>query len=162
MTGPRRWQENLSVAQQKRYLGVGRKQGLDEAATIRYYESGGSLAAFRGHAATPERPEQASRNPSRFTEYLSRPRTGGKTMVNVVVRDEGPREIPHLSAAERRLVAQHDNAIRRYMRHGDFKGLRRFEGKSVYGFELEANPDALDDLAAEGRLDFDTIYPDTE
>src|SRR5690242_1733985 len=42
------------------------------------YESGASLAQYRGHAKTPEHPERASRHPEKYSEYLSkRQRTGG-------------------------------------------------------------------------------------
>lgn len=36
------------------------------------YEAGVSLSAARGHAATPERPERASRNPDKYRDYLGR------------------------------------------------------------------------------------------
>lgn len=38
----------------------------------REYESGRSLAAARGHARTPERPERAMTSPGRYKDYLDR------------------------------------------------------------------------------------------
>lgn len=36
------------------------------------YERGVSVTAARGHAQTPERPQQAARDETRFSDYLSR------------------------------------------------------------------------------------------
>jgi hypothetical protein len=36
------------------------------------YNSGASLAAARGHKATPEHPERASRSPDKYRDYVAR------------------------------------------------------------------------------------------
>jgi hypothetical protein len=58
----RNW-DSLSSSTQHRYSRAGVSRS--------YYESGGSLKAARGHASTPERPEQAARHPERFESYVS-------------------------------------------------------------------------------------------
>jgi hypothetical protein len=54
----------LSEGTQERYLrhGIGARE----------YERGDSLKAARGHAATPEHPSEAARNPERYSGYLAR------------------------------------------------------------------------------------------
>lgn len=48
-TGRRDW-SRLGERQKKRYLAAGRKQGLSEGEIIQHYESGGSLAIWRGQS----------------------------------------------------------------------------------------------------------------
>lgn len=57
----RNW-DNLSATYRQRL----ERGGITRAA----YESGASVSAARGHAATPEHPSQATRNPERFQAYL--------------------------------------------------------------------------------------------
>jgi hypothetical protein len=58
-----------------------------------------------------------------------------------------------------RLIAQHANAVRRYLdgRAGP-EALTRFRGKRVGGFELETDPEALEALARGGEFDFLDLY----
>ena len=56
------------------------------------------------------------------------------------------------------VIAEHWNAIRRYVNSGDDSELRRFYGRTVGGVELESDPDVIDQLAAVGALDFEDIY----
>jgi hypothetical protein len=59
---------------------------------------------------------------------------------------------------EARLVARHDNAIRRYLATGRREHLRRFVGRNAAGLELETDPDELVRRYEVGDLDFDQIY----
>jgi hypothetical protein len=73
---------------------------------------------------------------------------------------------------ERRLAAQHWNAVERYMRTGErhdytrtsdgkrVRGLDYFEGKQINGVELETNPGEIEDMYLRGDLD-QTIYQTT-
>jgi hypothetical protein len=56
------------------------------------------------------------------------------------------------------VIAEHWNAIRRYVNTGNESDLRRFYGVTVAGVELETDPDVIDRLAAIGALDFEDIY----
>ena len=106
-----RWQRRdgkglLSESQQRRYM----SRGVTES---QYRNKSFSLSAVRGHERTPERPERALAKPARYREYLSKPRSGGKTML--VLTTDGVEEVPHLSKTERTRVAKHWNAVRDYL-----------------------------------------------
>jgi hypothetical protein len=53
---------------------VSRKTGLSDKQIRERYNRGtlGSLSQARGHAATPEHPYQAQRNPLRYREYIAK------------------------------------------------------------------------------------------
>jgi hypothetical protein len=50
------------------------------------------------------------------------------------------------------------NALKRYRNTGEDSALRRFNGVSIGGYELETDLDLIDELAARGELDFEDIY----
>lgn len=60
------------------------------------------------------------------------------------------------------LLARHANAVRAYVEHGDSFDLREFRGRSVTlqgkQFRLLTDTAALDELAALGELQFETLY----
>jgi hypothetical protein len=56
------------------------------------------------------------------------------------------------------LVAEHANAVRRYLTAGDTGALDRFVGVRVAGLTLETDPDAIETFALSGELDFEEIY----
>lgn len=66
MAKRRDW-NSLSKAYQSRLL----RSGI----TRKAYEGGASLKAARGHATTPEKPEDAVNNPSRYTRYRAEAKT---------------------------------------------------------------------------------------
>ena len=66
MAKSRNW-EALSPAYRSRL----ERGGISRSA----YEAGASVSAARGHAATPERPERAARNPERYAGYVERKAT---------------------------------------------------------------------------------------
>jgi hypothetical protein len=60
------------------------------------------------------------------------------------------------------LVAEHANAVKRYLETGDTTLLDPFVGKRVAGLTLETNPDAIETFALSGELDFEEIYDEPE
>jgi len=60
--------------------------------------------------------------------------------------------------AQASMIGAYHNAIKKYFDSGDTSDLARFRGRTVAGFELDAEPDDLDDLARTGQLDVETIY----
>jgi hypothetical protein len=56
------------------------------------------------------------------------------------------------------LVGEYWNTVRAYLDTGDEEALRRFRGMNVGGFELETDPDVLDEMARRGMFEFDSIY----
>lgn len=148
--------EALSAGQKNRYLGYGRTHGMSPENVRQAYESGRSLAALRGHARTPERPERARARPERYPEYRQRP--GGKA-INVLVKDRGIVRM-ELFRTDRGRVAKHWNAIKHYLETGETRRLYRWEGKTVGEppVELEARTNVIDDLAITHDLEFESIY----
>jgi hypothetical protein len=63
MAGRRNW-DALSAGYRKRLQSAG--------ITRRQYESGASLEKARGHAETPERPERAEKNPTKYAKYVAK------------------------------------------------------------------------------------------
>jgi len=55
------------------------------------------------------------------------------------------------------IVGEYWNAMQRYV-EGDDEALAPFRGKAVGGYELETDPDVLDELARRGDLSFEDIY----
>jgi hypothetical protein len=55
------------------------------------------------------------------------------------------------------LVAEHANAVKRYLETGDTTLLDPFVGKRVAGLTLETDPDAIETFALSGELDFEEI-----
>lgn len=80
-----------------------------------------------------------------------------------IVSTEGVVERPVRGSRARTLVAEHANAVRRYL-HGDDPdgdGLERFAGRRVGGVELETDLDRLDQLERTGAFDdFLDLYAD--
>jgi hypothetical protein len=80
-----------------------------------------------------------------------------------IVSTGGVVERPVRGSRARTLVAEHANAVRRYL-HGDDpegEGLRRFKGRRVAGVELETDLDRLDGLQRQGEFDeFLDLYAD--
>jgi hypothetical protein len=56
------------------------------------------------------------------------------------------------------LVGEYWNGVHIYLDTGDDELLRAFAGKKVAGYELETDPDVLDELARRGMFEFDSIY----
>lgn len=56
------------------------------------------------------------------------------------------------------LIAEHANAIQRYLGTGDTSVLSPFEGKRVAGLILQTDPDTIEAFAISGELDFEDIY----
>ncbi len=86
-----------------------------------------------------------------------------------VVSTDGVVDVDVADEGERSLVGSHYAAVRGYLDTGRTDRLADFEGRIVVGvdpqtgevdpYELEVDPDALDDREAEGDLDIDHIYP---
>lgn len=80
-----------------------------------------------------------------------------------IISTEGVVERPVRGSNARRLVAEHANAVQRYL-HGDDPegdGLHRFRGRRVAAVELATDLDRLDELERRGDLeDFLDLYVD--
>lgn len=74
MAAPRKLWSRLTAGTRARKLSYYKKQGLTPGQVARRYNAGtlGSQAAARGHAATPEHPAQALREPQKYPAYLRR------------------------------------------------------------------------------------------
>lgn len=163
--------DSLSVAYQRRLL----RAGIGQAS----YESGASLAAARGHAATPEHPERAVKRPELFPGYLTRKGQRALRMVWRPTRADGlvPLAdrfilVTELSKADRSTLGSYNNALRNYLNgapnHVADYGGRTIRGRRVLSngtlgevrrFELEGSGDVLDDLAVvTDGLRFETLY----
>lgn len=75
-----------------------------------------------------------------------------------VLTPEGVEFVSGLSATQTSLVAQHWNAIRRYLETGDDNDLADLEGLAVGGHPLETQPQAVETHAIRGEIDFESIY----
>jgi hypothetical protein len=76
----------------------------------------------------------------------------------LVTSTKGVLARPVHGSRARSLVAEHANAVKRYLNTGETNQLERFRGKHVAGLVLETDPDALDDLQRAGELDFLDLY----
>jgi hypothetical protein len=81
-----------------------------------------------------------------------------------IISTQGIVTRPVRGSRARSLVAEHANAVQRYL-HGDDpegEGLVRFEGKRVAAVELETDLDRLDLLQRSGEIDFLDLYTDRD
>jgi hypothetical protein len=130
------------------------RAGITRAA----YENGASLKSARGHKHTPERPQQAQRNPQRYEKYLQ-----SRKPMRVITTD-GITTLSGLRKKDRSTVAIHWKAVDKYLGTGDSRALDAFEGVTVGGYkdvpiyELETRLDPIDDYANLGQIDPDDIY----
>ncbi|MGI8309036.1 hypothetical protein [Saccharopolyspora hattusasensis] len=136
------------------------------------YESGASLSKARGHAATPERPADARRNPGRYADYLARHPNAGKDFP-AFVRQADPSNIrpevrDNWSTRDKTKLAKHWGAIGKHrMSHDDQFGtlLGPFENTHVGGYggipkqPLETRKDVIDAYLQQQTEDpFETLY----
>jgi hypothetical protein len=56
------------------------------------------------------------------------------------------------------LVGEHWSAIDHYLNRGDESRLRRLDGATVAGIDLEADPDVIDEWERRGVLEIEDIY----
>jgi hypothetical protein len=82
------------------------------------------------------------------------------TVMNVVTT-EGTREVAVRGSRQRSKVAKHFAAVRRFLRTGDDEPLRRFEGEKVGGFQLETDPEVLEEGGRLSEYDFPELYAAT-
>lgn len=130
MATPKRNWSGTSESTRKRYTAYARKNfGWSEHETREYYESGQSLAGFRGHGTTPEKPSRASES-AKYTTYLLRsaeranksgksPRVNEDNVIAIVAEDENGKiglfEIADLSSVDRRYASEYANWVSREM-----------------------------------------------
>lgn len=114
------WTE-LSEKQRQRYINGGKRRGIRNVR--RYYETGGDLAALRGHANTPERPYIAARQPERYNGYIRRHPNSVRPMTAFVFQqdwDFNPNAYNEVELADhvewtkehRTVIAKHWNAVK--------------------------------------------------
>jgi hypothetical protein len=71
---------------------------------------------------------------------------------------EGLQDLEVADPDERSLAGSHWNEVKRYLGTGETGRLDEFEGRTVAGFELETDPDVIDEREADGELDIERIY----
>lgn len=133
----RNWQ-NLGEESQKRYLRWGTSQGWSRRRLIRYYESGRSMKAARGHKRTPEAPSEAARAPERFREYLTSTRRAAIQRRKLPVRvmtDDGVYWVRGLKKYDRIRVARHWNRVGKAQRTDSDAPLRPYRNSYVGGYD---------------------------
>lgn len=73
MAKPRKTWSKLAPSTQRRYRRYWEKRGLSQSQIRDRYNRGTlPLTEARGHAATPERPERALRQPTKYEQYIRR------------------------------------------------------------------------------------------
>ena len=70
----------------------------------------------------------------------------------------GVRDIEVTDPDERSSEGIHWNLVQKYLGTGDWSDLEQYSGVTVRGFELETDPDVIDDVEAAGDLDIEHIY----
>jgi hypothetical protein len=65
---------------------------------------------------------------------------------------------PVPSRRDRSRIAQHANAVQRFLLTGDSEPLEHFEGETVAGATFETDPQRLTRLALAGEFDFLDLY----
>jgi hypothetical protein len=75
-----------------------------------------------------------------------------------VIGPQGPVEVIVTGSRNRSLVARHRAAINHFGVTGDPSRLRRFQGLTVAGVELETDPDLIQEWGDLGLLDIDDLY----
>ena len=75
-----------------------------------------------------------------------------------VLTTDGVRDLEVVDPRERSRAASHWNEVKRYLGTGDARRLDPFEGQTVAGFELETDPDVIDERESDGDLDIEKIY----
>lgn len=86
-----------------------------------------------------------------------RDKHSGQRPVRVLTR-RGLEFVEGLSRQESTVVGQHWNAVRRYLESGEDRGLTRFDGVRVGGYQLETDIDAIEWHAVRGDVSFESIY----
>jgi hypothetical protein len=81
----------------------------------------------------------------------------------VVDRNRGLVEVELPSPSARSLIGSHHSAISRYLETGDDQRLGDLRGRSILTkegklYELETNPEAIEQLALAGDLGYEDIY----
>ena len=75
-----------------------------------------------------------------------------------VLTTEGPKVVEVQDSDEASRVGEHWNAIKHFLNTGDETRLRGFDGETVAGVVLETDPDAIEEWARTGEIDFEEIY----
>jgi len=125
--------------------------------TRQAYVSGANLSAARGHAATPEKPHLAQRNPQRYAAYIARktnPTVEGTTdhIVNIVTRGYNNGEVLDFSSNGRDNEGKVDFSgyfIRDNIRHATMEELELMNLFSFRELQAAAQREALLKLAGE-------------
>jgi hypothetical protein len=79
-----------------------------------------------------------------------------------VLGPQGTMSVSVVGSEDATVVAEHWNAVKRYLNTGDDSQLRRFQGVSIAEVELETDLDEIDRLASLGVLEFEHIYEQSQ
>jgi hypothetical protein len=72
-----------------------------------------------------------------------------------VITSEGVQEVPLHSSRQASLVAEHANAVKKFLLTGDDEPLHKFRGVKVAGHELEVRPEVLEELQRTSELEYE-------
>jgi hypothetical protein len=72
-----------------------------------------------------------------------------------VITTEGVQEVPLRSSRQASLVAEHANAVKKFLLTGDDEPLHKFRGVKVAGHELDVRPEVLEELQRTGELEYE-------
>ncbi len=90
--------------------------------------------------------------------YRARPGDRLLRVMSVLGQGGVEHQVPVRGSRRASLIGAHWSAIGHYLRSGDDRRLRRFQGKRVAGIWLETDPDAIDEWARRGELEVEDIY----
>jgi hypothetical protein len=125
-----------------------------------------ALSKVRRGATLSRAAKEAGTTPNTVAKYTGRHlhREGGRVVASRSDRDfrpmtvlttEGVQELSLRSSRQASLVAEHANAVKKFLLTGDDEPLRKFRGVKVAGRELEVRPEALEELQRSGELEYE-------
>lgn len=115
----------ISGDYEKRLRRRGVRRGEYEAGKV----SSRRLKAARGHAQTPERPQEAERRPERFERYQRRAKAL-RTMT-----DRGPYWIRGLRQQDRAKIGRHWNDVGKALDQGNGRSVRKYRNAYVGDYD---------------------------
>jgi hypothetical protein len=141
-----------------RAVGLMRREGVSlDAAARREGVPADVFAQFAGGGrGAPERRRAIERQ--RDGSYTVRKADRMLRPMRVIEAGVGSVFVDVRGSRAARTVGRYWNAVDHFLTTGDDEPLRRFRGVKVGGVELETDPEAIEALAYQGTIEFETIY----